>query len=128
MLPASEPFTEPLPSCKLPPEIVVAPLRPFVFVSTTSPGPGYSARRCRRSRRRRFGRLALLKASTPLLAMLPETEPLITPLPSCKVPLEIVVPPLKLFVLVSTRTLDQGPPGCHCRRSRPCRSARGWHC
>ena len=53
--------------------------------------------------------------------MLPATEPLLKPLPSCKTPPEIVVPPV--YVLEPVRTcvpvaLIKAPAGADRRRSR----------
>jgi hypothetical protein len=41
-----------------------------------------------------------LNTSVPLLAIFPEIEPLVPPLPICNTPAEIVVPPVCVFVPV----------------------------
>ena len=43
-----------------------------------------------------------LKASVPLLVIAPPSEPLVPPLPICKVPPEIVVPPCELAPVRTT--------------------------
>jgi len=82
------------PACNVPALTVVAPLYVLLAVKIVvpvpfcwnAPVPEMSPRKVKTSER--------LTAKMPLLATLPTIEPLVPPSPSCKVPAEIVVPPV----------------------------------
>ena len=90
----------------VPPLIVVGPENVLpVLPSTSTPGPSFDNVPPPLIKPANVCAVALSSANTELLATVPEeTVPFVVPLPSCKVPPEIVVGPVYVLLPASTST------------------------
>jgi hypothetical protein len=92
--PTMEPDVPPLPICKVPSVILVPPVYVLSAESTVVPEPFCSTKPTPEMTPGTKKASERLKARTLSFTIFPAIEPEVPPLPSCKVPAEIVVRPV----------------------------------
>src|SRR5437762_3353461 len=101
MLPAMLPLVPPPPTCRVPEDTLVIPEYVLFPVSTNVPEPDWVKEPEPETTPAKVMESERLKASAALFVTLPAMLPVVPPLPTCRTPAEMVVPPV--YVLLPVR-------------------------